>query len=468
MLNLVLIMLILPLIGCCFVCFSPENKQNAYYLSFFTLATNIVIILKLFTQIDISSTELSLLQTIYLLDAEQFQLNFGLDAFSLILILGVYIALIIGLVGLNNTARKSKPLFFLTLYFTGNITAFFVAGDLFSFYVFFAGMLIPLFMLVGAQTNKKTSMLLRFFIYNLIGSMFLLVGALILYKFYHGNVKLEEIALLDMSAHAGILVWTMICLAFISRIPVWPFHSWISSVFVNIKNPLIYIMINMLPLTGLYGFVRFWPLAVPESIYSYLPWIEFFAALTMLFIALIGFAGREFTYKLFSYTAIYYVFFLLMVILPVDTLIMNIAYSLFIFLIVTSSLVVLDLLFEEKCLQQTCSYNGILTYMPRFSLVMSFFVLTAVGLPISSLFWNNFVLVSGLFRENFVLGLWVMGALTLVSASLLQELYVMRNLENHNEKAENMEDLSLYKQVFFAGIVVVLFLSFFNPLWFVL
>ena len=157
-----------------------------------------------------------------------------------------------------------------------------------------------------------------------------------------------------------------------------------------------------------------------------------------------------------------------MVILPVDTLIMNIAYSLFIFLIVTSSLVVLDLLFEEKCLQQTCSYNGILTYMPRFSLVMSFFVLTAVGLPISSLFWNNFVLVSGLFRENFVLGLWVMGALTLVSAGLLQELYVMRNLENHNEKAENMEDLSLYKQVFFAGIVVVLFLSFFNPLWFVL
>ena len=98
---------------------------------------------------------------------------------------------------------------------------------------------------------------------------------------------------------------------------------------------------------------------------------------------------------------------------------------------------------------------------------MSFFVLTAVGLPISSLFWNNFVLISEIFQENFAVGLWVMAALTIVALSLLHELYVMRDLKHHEEKAENLEDLSLKQQVFFAGIVAVLFLSFFNPLWFV-
>ena len=146
---------------------------------------------------------------------------------------------------------------------------------------------------------------------------------------------------------------------------------------------------------------------------------------------------------------------------------MNIAYSLFIFLIVTSSLAVLDLQFEEKCRQQTCGYRGILAYMPRFSFVMSFFVLTAVGLPISSLFWNNFVLISEIFRESFGIGLWVMAALLLVALGLLHELYVMRDLKQHETKAENIEDLSSRQQIFLAGVVAILFLSFFNPLWFI-
>ena len=146
---------------------------------------------------------------------------------------------------------------------------------------------------------------------------------------------------------------------------------------------------------------------------------------------------------------------------------MNIAYSLFIFLIVTSSLVILDLQFEDKCRQQTCGYKGILAYMPRFSIVMSFFVLTAVGLPVSSLFWNNFILISEIFQENFIIGLLVMTALTIVALSLLHELYVMRDLKQHEERAEDIADLSLKQQIFWTGIVVVLFLSFFNPLWFV-
>ncbi len=465
--ELILIMLLLPLIGCCFVLTAPDSRNNAYNVTFFTLITNILIVLRLFSLIDVKAAETEGF-TYRWLENIRLDLYFGVDAFSLLLILGVYFSLTIGLAGLNENTRKNKMLLLLTLYFAGCITAFFTAADILSFYAFFAGMLLPLFMLIGACGNtKKIQILYRFFIYNLVGILFLLAASLIMYKFYHGNIRLSEITLVDMTPHAGLLVWTAVCVAFISRIPVWPFHSWIASVSSNIRNPLVYIMVNILPLTGLYGFARFWPLAVPESISSYLPYIEAFTVMTMLFLALIGWVSREFLYKLFAYSTVYYLFFLLAVILPVDTLKMNIAYSLFIFLLVTSSLVILDLQFEEKCRLQTCGYQGILAYMPRFSIIMSFFVLTAVGLPISSLFWNNFVLISEIFQENFAVGLWVMAALTIVALSLLHELYVMRDLKHHEEKAENLEDLSLKQQVFFAGIVAVLFLSFFNPLWFV-
>ena len=466
--ELILVMMLLPLIGGGFVLTAPDNKNNAYNVAFFTLLANIVIILRLFSgisvlpQSEVSGFSFNWLENIGL------DLYFGTDIFSLLLIIAVHLALLIGMVGLNATARKNKMLLFLALYFACCLTVFFTAGDLLSFYGFFAGMLLPLFMLVGVcGGSKKIQILYRFFIYNFIGILFLLIASLIMYKFYHGNIRLNEIALVDMAPHAGLLVWTAVCLAFISRIPVWPFHSWIASVSSNIRNPMVYIMINMLPLTGLYGFARFWPLAVPESISSYLPYIEVFTVMTMMFLALIGLASREFLYKLFAYSTVYYLFFLLAVILPVDTLKMNIAYSLFIFLIVISSLVILDLQFEDKCRQQTCGYKGILAYMPRFSIVMSFFVLTAVGLPVSSLFWNNFILISEIFQENFIIGLLVMTALTIVALSLLHELYVMRDLKQHEERAEDIADLSLKQQIFWTGIVVVLFLSFFNPLWFV-
>lgn len=468
MAELILVMMLLPLIGCFFVLTAPDNKNNAYNVAFFTLAANMVIILRMFALTDAAQlSEISGFSFSWL-DGVGLDLYFGTDIFSLLLIIAVHLALLIGMVGLNAAARKNKMLLFLALYFAGCLTGFFTAGDLLSFYGFFAGMLLPLFMLIGVcGGGKKIQILYRFFIYNFIGILFLLIASLIMYKFYHGNIRLSEIAFVDMTPHVGLMVWTAVCLAFISRIPVWPFHSWIASVSASIRNPLVYIMVNMLPLTGLYGFARFWPLAVPESISSYLPYIEIFTVMTMVFLALIGLSSREFLYKLFAYSTVYYLFFLLAVILPVDTLKMNIAYSLFIFLIVTSSLVILDLQFEEKCRQQTCGYRGILAYMPRFSVVMSFFVLTAVGLPISSLFWNNFVLISEIFQENFAVGLWVMAALTIVALSLLHELYVMRDLKQHEEKAEDMADLSLKQQIFWTGIVIVLFLSFFNPLWFV-
>lgn len=468
MTELILIMMLLPLIGCFFVWSAPENKTNAYNVTCFTLLTNIVIILRLFSLLGADTQNQSFGLEYRWLENLGLDLYFSIDTFSLLLILAVHCALIIGLVGLNQNTQKNKMLLLLLLYFTSNITAFFTAGDLLSFYAFFAGMLLPLFMLTGAYGGtRKIQTLYRFFLYNFTGILFLLTAVAVLYKIYQGNVRLEEITFVDMSTHIGMLVWSAVCLAFISRIPVWPFHSWIASVSTNIKNPLVYIMINLMPLTGLYGFIRFWPLSVPESISPYLPWIEVFTVMTMLFLALIGMIRREFLYKLFSYSTVYYLFFLLAVILPTDTLRLNIAYSLFIFLIVISSLVVLDLQFEEKCRQQTCSYRGILAYTPRFSIIISFFVLTAVGLPISSLFWNNFVLISEIFNENFDIGLWVMIALTLVALNLLHELYVMRELKQHNEKAEDIEDISLWQQLFWTLVVVILGLSFFNPLWFI-
>ena len=127
----------------------------------------------------------------------------------------------------------------------------------------------------------------------------------------------------------------------------------------------------------------------------------------------------------------------------------------------------LDLWSENACAEGHCDYRGILAYMPKLSRIFAFFVLVAVGLPISSMFWNNFVLISALFKINFAAGIGVMTAITLICMGVTYELFMMRSLKRIGVNV-SVEDISDRQRAFFMAVVLLLFLSFFNPLWFVL
>ena len=469
MVEFILAIILLPLLGCLFVLASKNGENNAYNVSIFTLISNIVVVLGIFSQMDISSANLQYPISYSWTETINIEMFFGIDTFSLMLLFGVYISLLIGLVGLNYHARKDKSLLIQMLYFTFNITGLFVSADITSFYIFFSGMLLPLFMLIGMQKNiKKTLSIYRFFIYNFIASIILFIAIIFLFQLYDKSIRLDEIAFVDIPEEYRVFIWSLIFISLISRIPVWPFHYWISSISSTIKNPLVYIMVNILPLSGLYGVVQFWPKSLPQSIEIYIPYLELFCISTMIIISFIALANKDFLSKLFSYTTVYYLIFLLAVILPTNTLYMNIAYSIFIFLIVTSALTILELKMEEECTNAKCEYRGILAYMPKLSKFISFFVLVAIGLPISSLFWNNFILVSAIFSESFIIGLLVMFSMLLLSVILLQELYVMRDLQVYSENALEVNDISKGKQLFLFIMIAILLISFFNPMWFVI
>lgn len=466
--SVLLLLILVPLIGCLFVLSAKKDDQNAFYVTLLSLTANFAVVLRLLSQMDYQSNEIQYRYIYNWLESAHISFSFGIDMFSLIVLAGIHLALMIGCVGLDKGYRKSKFLLINTLYFCWSICGFFISEDMFSFYVFFAGMLLPLLMLVGKYGQvKKSSNLYLFSAFNMVGIFCFLAALLVIYRFYHANVSLVDMALVKMPRKTLLMVWGSICAAFISRVPIWPFHYWISSINAGIKNPLVSIIVNLLPLTGLYGFMRFWQLTIPRGIVSLVPIIVLFGIMTMLFVALIGVAHKDFLQKLFSYTGTYYLLFLLVSILLSDNYKMNIAYSLFTFLIVNSSLLVLDLRAETASFDSEVDYRGILGYMPRLAKVLTIFVLIAVGLPLSSMFWNNFVLISALFRESFMMGIAVMMSVSMISMSLLYELFMMRG--TYINKPDNIvvDDISERELLFFGAIISLVFLSFFNPLWFV-
>lgn len=461
-----------PLIGLLFVLTAKDDEKhrgrNAFQVSVFTVLVNIFLIWRMFMLFDFNNAGLQFVEKFKWLENPGINLVFGVDLFSLLLILGTHIAVLIGMFGVRSNRTEQKSMMVFSLLFLSMLSGFFVSADVFSFYIFFEAMLLPLFMLIGMFGEiKKQPSIFRFFIYNLLGAVFLFVAIIILYDQKSSSVALDAVAGISLSRHMEFAVWGAIFISFLSRIPIWPFHHWLASINANIKNPLIFIIANIMPLTGVYGFIRFWPKTVPESVQYYMLGLEIICVISMLFIALIGLINKDIQHKIFSYMTVYYILFLLSALLPIDTILLNIGFSLFAYLIIISAIETMSFHLEEQQQSLEITSGGILCAIPRTSFIMSFLVLAGVGLPLSPLFTNNFVILSHLFGHNIKMGILVMFSVMLVACTLLQELYHMKDISKASPEKVCEEDISLGAFGFMSVMIFILIMSFMNPLWFV-
>lgn len=293
----------IPFFGLLFVLTAKDDEENvgrnAFNVCVFSILANIILIWRIFMIIDEDSPVLQLQEHFQWLATPRIDILLGIDTFSLLLILAVHLAVLIGLSGVRRDTYKQKSLMVFTLLFLSMSTGFFVAADIFSFYIFFEGMLLPLFMITGMfGAVKKQGLIYRFFLYNFLGAM-LLFSAIMLIYHYHGALTLEQLRHLKIAPQVAYYIWAAVFLSFLSRIPIWPFHYWISSINAGIRNPLAFIITVLMPLTGIYGFLRFLPDSIPQPVEYYLTWINVIGVVTMLFIALIGFINKDSQYKVF-------------------------------------------------------------------------------------------------------------------------------------------------------------------------
>ena len=394
----------------------------------------------------------------------------GADVFSMLLLLSINISFLIAEIFAEQKNDKQTTIIASKLLFISFLNGYFLAADIISFYIFFASVTTPLVILISTYANQaKRNVLVRFSIYNLIGAILLLVAIISMYNIKATNIPLNTAGNINVEGIKKYVIWLSIFFAFISRIPIWPFHYWISSINSGIKNPSVFLISNLMPLMGLYGFIRFWPNTVPQSISIYAPFFEVICVITMVFIALISLSNKDMRYKLFAYTTVYCLLYLIGIFMPTSILKSNIGYSLFSYIIVITILsFLISHVEEEKKKLNLYSSAGILCYMPRVSKCLSLFILAGIGLPITPLFWNNFIIISEIFNYNLILGIFVMFSLIIVGIALLEELYKQKDKSYATSSCVLGVDLSNLRFCVCICCLIVLFLSFFKPLWFVI
>ena len=470
--SLLSLIIAIPFLGMLFALAAKEaddgSTRNVYNVSLFAVIANIVMIWRIFMLIDVYKPGFQLTETFNWLEMPDINIMFGVDVFSLLMILSVHIAFIIGFIGVRNNIRQQKSLMVFSLLFLSMITGFFVAADIFSFYIFFEAMLLPLFMLMGMFGEiKRRGLIHRFFLYNMLGAVILFVATVLLFNHQGGMPGLRQLAEMPLSKTVEYFIWGAVVLSLLSRIPIWPFHYWISSINANIKNPLVFIISGIIPLTGVYGFVRFLPAQLPENLKDYILLLQIIGVVTMLFISLIGFINKDRQYKLFAYITVYYIMYLLGILSRNDVILLNIGFSFFSYLIIVSGIEVISDYLHKQQEYLGAGDDGLLCAYPRLSVIYSFMVLAGIGLPLSSLFLNNFLILSNLLGENIKMGMIVVMSLILVAAALLQELFRLRNQEKCSIEAAQALDLPKPAFMFMIFVCFVLLMSFIKPLWFV-
>lgn len=462
----------IPFLGMLFALTAKEDEsgstRNIYNVSLFAIVANIVMIWRIFMLIDVYKPGFQLTETFNWLESPNINIMFGVDVFSLLMILAIHIAFVIGFIGIRNNLAHQKSLMVLSLLFLSMITGFFVSADIFSFYIFFEAMLLPLFMLMGMFGEiKRRGLIHRFLLYNMFGASLFFIATVVLFNYQGGMVELYQLSLVPLNTYLEYFIWGAIFISLLSRIPIWPFHYWISSINSHIKNPLVFIISSIIPLTGIYGFIRFLPKDLPDSLYNYIMILQIVGVITMLFIALIGFINKDRQYKMFAYITIYYIMYLLGVLSRTDVILLNIGFSFFSYLIIVSGIEIISNHLHKQQELLGISDEGLLCATPRLSVVYSFFVLAGIGLPLSSLFLNNFLILSNLLTSNIKMGMVVVCSLILVSATMLQEMFRLKNHSKLCATAAETMDLSRSTFAFLLFICFILIMSFIKPLWFV-
>ena len=467
------VLILLPFLGFVFILMVQNNHRyvcrNIIAVAEFTVLINILMLWCFFSKLDLTKKGLQFTSTYLWTQSPRIEIGLGIDIFSLMILLAVHMVMVVGLPFLYRSTHP-KRLGSVSMLLLSIFCGLLLSADIFSFYICFTAMPIILILLMSGNGEvRKSNLLSRFFIYNFMGGVILLLAVCALYYCQQDGqiILLNRVARLNLPRAYEYWIWSGIFIALLSRVPIWPFHYFIATINTKIRNPLVFLEVSLLSLSGLYGLYRFWPNYIPLEISQHFVWINVIGILTMLFISLIGFSNSDSQYRIFAYSTIYYIMYLLGIFSQNKGIYANLNYALFGFLLVLGGLEVVSSYIRRQEQLFSSTSQGFLCRAHRLSLVYSFLVFSAVGFPVSSMFTNNFLILSQLLSVNIHMGSVLVLSWMLVSVSLIIEMLRLKTDAKECLFGKS-EDLPKSYFIFMLFIIFMLLMSFIHPLWFVI
>ena len=353
----------------------------------------------------------------------------GIDGISLLMVLLTTLISFVALACSWSTVKERAKLYYamLLLLETG-VLGVFVSLDLFLFYLFWDAVLIPMYFIIGIYGGPRRSYAaIKFFVYTLLGSVFMLLGFLALYFQYaerFGVYTFELTKLMDLRLDASVEQWIFFALflGFAVKVPMFPFHTWLPDAHVEAPTAGSVLLASLLLKMGTYGFIRFsLPLLPKASMESWI--VNLMVGLSLVAIiygALVCLTQRDWK-KLVAYSSVSHLGFCTLGIFALNetgiagSVIQQVNHGIstgLLFLLV-------GFMYERRHSREISDFGGVAQVMPVFATVFAIAIFSSAGLPLLNGFIGEFSILSGAFAVNRMWALTGVVGLILGAAYLL-------------------------------------------------
>ena len=348
--------------------------------------------------------------------------HLGVDGISvLFVLLNSFITILVVIAGWSVIDNRVGQYYGAFLIMSGLLNGVFEALDAVLFYIFFEGTLIPMFIIIGVWGGpNRVYAAVKFFLYTLLGSLLMLIAMLYLYNKSGGSFAITDWHRLPLSLAVQTVLFFGFLLAFAVKVPMWPVHTWLPDAHTEAPTGGSVVLAAILLKLGAYGFVRFTLPILPDASRE-LAWLMI--ALSLVAIAYIGLVTLVQTdmKRLIAYSSVSHMgfvtlgFFIFNAYGVEGGLVQMISHG----FVSAAMFLCVGVLYDRMHTRMIGDYGGVVNTMPKFASFMMLFAMANAGLPATSGFVGEFMVILGAMKANFWLAFVAATTLVLGAAYTL-------------------------------------------------
>ena len=402
-LPLLSLQIFLPLLGALLILAVPKASDNAARI--IALVTSLIVFalsLVMLTRFDGSNTAMQFVEKAEWFPAIGLSYHLGVDGISIyFVLLSTFLTPICLLSAWRSVDKRVKEYMVAFLILETFMIGTFCALDSVLFYVFFEGVLIPMFIIIGVWGGKRrVYAAFKFFLYTLLGSVLMLIAFIALY-YQTGSTNILEMADNNLPLNWQIWLWLAFFASFAVKMPMWPVHTWLPDAHVEAPTAGSVILAGVLLKMGGYGFLRFSLPILPDASAYFADMVFWLSVIAIVYTALVALVQEDMK-KLIAYSSVSHMGFVTLGIFSGTQ--QGVDGAMFQMLshgIISAALFLcVGVVYDRLHTRDISRYGGLVKNMPKYATVFMVLMLGSVGLPGTSGFVGEFLTLMGAFQAD--------------------------------------------------------------------
>jgi NADH-quinone oxidoreductase subunit M len=451
-----------PVVGALFILFAVKDDKLTKIVALLSSLASLFFSGLIYFFFDKSASGFQLQETHQLISSINCSYHLGVDGISLFfIILTAILTPLCILASWEDIKFRVKEYMIAFLVLEALVIGVFCALDFVLFYIFFEAMLIPMFLLIGIWGGeRRVYAAIKFFLYTLAGSLLLLVAIVYIYN-QTGEMNIINLQQLvpKFAPQVQNLLWLAFFASFAVKVPMFPVHTWLPDAHVEAPTAGSVILAGILLKMGAYGFLRFSLPMLPDASHYFADFVMILSAVAVIYASIVAFAQTNMK-KLIAYSSIAHMGFVTMGIFTFNQVAIEGALMQMISHGVVSAalFLVVGVLYDRMHTKEISHYGGVVTKMPMFALLFMIFTMASVGLPSTSGFVGEMLVIVGTFGVSKLYAALAASSLILGAAYMLWLYRRVMFGEVTNPKVAGLTDLTSREWLIFTPLVILTFL----------